>query len=567
MSLPGNWRPRLRVMMVVATFALPALTALLVLSVRFGSVVSESAATLATSGGEPISIYNILKVQRGLVLYEDPRIPPCYPSTLYNAGFYRSYAALGSLVAGNTARTITSFRLLTLALACVGMTGLLAYALIALRKRSPSTAPGPTALAMVLAAVCVGLGTAPGWWLLTTRPDIGAAAFCALAIAAVLGIGPRREWTAGLVGGLCLAAAWSFKQSTVFILVGLLVSSLARGRIRLGVALLLPAMTTGIVFAALLGPVYRYNAFFATSLSSFDLRNLARLSCSLLVKGAFPLAAAVATLPILSHLSWVRPDEASALKACWWTGLIGGAITCCRNGSELNYFFELWVVVAFLAVIQARYLIETAAQAVPRRAMAGIALAAVALGATGLDAARLIRPGRLGTVNLATDAARGAELEQARRLAVRQDGAVLCQPALWGLGWDLPFPSYVFDDYPYFHAPAVRRGLLRGGGIEGLLAARHFRLLILEPNDRLFLSAAVAAGYRRQPGWSHLVVLTPPVVDDFPRAVAAQPAAPDDLQMSPTGPTRVSGTPSCHTHTSGKKIRARIEVDPSRQIG
>jgi hypothetical protein len=166
--------------------------------------------------------------------------------------------------------------------------------------------------------------------------------------------------------------------------------------------------------------------------------------------------------------------------------------------------------VAFLAVIQGRVAIESAVGSEPRRVAWGIVLAAVALGSAGLDGARLIRPGSFGSVRLETSAAQVAELERARNLAAKQTRSVLCEPALWGLAWDPPFPTYVFDDYPYFHEPARRRGLLRAGGLEGLFARRHFGLIILDPADERLGNAALAAGYVRQTGWSHLSVLVPP---------------------------------------------------------
>ena len=78
---------------LVAILLLPAATAAAVLAVRTRSVFEPAGQYLATSGGEPVSIYNTLKAQRGMPLYEDPRDPPYYPTTLYNVGFYRFYAA------------------------------------------------------------------------------------------------------------------------------------------------------------------------------------------------------------------------------------------------------------------------------------------------------------------------------------------------------------------------------------------------------------------------------------------------------------------------------------------
>lgn len=489
--------------LVLAAFALPAAASLAVLSVRARSVADPTTWLLSTSGGESVSIYNVMKARRGLPLYEDPRDPPYYASTLYNAGFYEAYATLARLFPTRADRVVPALRFGTLALACAGAAALL---VIGPGRRTPRL----VALAMALAAVATTLGMLPGWWLLTVRPDIGTAAFGALALASVLAFEPRREWAAGLLGGVFLAAAWSFKQSAALTLFGLLTAALLGRRYRLFAALLAPVVVTAAGCALLLGPEYRYNAFFATSLSGFDLHNLAVLVPRVLIKGAFPLAAAVASLWALTRVSWLRPDQKLVLKACWWTCLLGGVVTCCRNGSELNYFFELWTVVGFLAVIQARLLVESATLPGPAPALTAGLLAAVAFGSAGLDIARLARPGLMGSVRLELDPTQAAEWARARELARQETGPVFCEPALSGLAWDLPLPAYVFDDYTYFHQPAQRRGLLRGGGVPGLLASHHFRLVVLTPENRTLLDAAVSAGYRPQPGWSRVAVLTPP---------------------------------------------------------
>ena len=502
--------------LLIAAFALSALLALVVLGVRVASIVDRPGEFLATSGGEPVSIYNIMKAQRGLVLYEDPREPPYYATTLYNAGFYRAYAFVtgGFGSTPTPARLVRAVRFVTLGLALGGLAGVLGYAVNDLARRPPRVGRARRAiLLMVFAALSTALGTLPGWWLLTARPDIGAAACAALALAVVFRLGPDRQWSAGLAGGLCLAAAWSFKQSCVLIFIGLVAASLLQRRYRFLAAMCLPVVATAVAFATLLGARYRYNVFFATSLSGFDIRNLAHVGGRLVLKGALPLSAAVFGLRALRGVAWVRRDERVALSACWWTCLAGGLVSCCRNGSELNYFFELWVVVAFLSVVAARKLAEDLAAPVVRRASiaSALILAAVATGAAGMDASRLAWPARFGAAGLSIAPELLTELEEARGLARSVSGPLYCQPALSGLAWGPPLPAYLFDDdYLYFHEPALRAGRLRGGGLNGLIEERYFQIMILESSNQRLLNAATAAGYVRRTGGTRLAVLTPP---------------------------------------------------------
>ena len=518
-----NGRARFALGLSIAAFALPALTSLALLIFRGSSLLEPPGRLLTTSGGESISIYNIMKAQRGLVLYEDPREPPNYPTTLYNAGFYQTYAVMTAAFRDDTDRLVLAIRLLTLVLACVGLSGLLVYTWMSL-KREPSGRPSAlVASVMTLAAISATLGAVPGWWLLTARPDVGAVAFCAVGLALALGVRPGREWSIGLSAGVCFAVAWSFKQSCVFLLAGLCLSAIIQRRGRFLVALALPVVAVGVGFAACLGPEYRYNAFFATALSAFELRNLAHLTTRLALKGAFPITAAVFALFLLPRAHWLREDERTSLVACWWTSLIGGMVTCCRNGSELNYFFELWVVVGFLAVTLARVMISPPTprsnlpDGVPSR-LAIVALFCVSLVSAGADTACLLGGGRFGNARLVMTGEELTELENAKALAIQADGAVFCQPALTGLAWDLPFPAYVYDDYPYFHAPALRKGLLHGKGLSGLIAGHHFQVLILQRDSLPLLDAAVDAGYVRQPRWTQFAVYTAPASTPLPQS-------------------------------------------------
>ncbi len=192
----------------------------------------------------------------------------------------------------------------------------------------------------------------------------------------------------------------------------------------------------------------------------------------------------------------------------------------------MNYFFELWTVVGFLAVTEARVLADDLGSAsigsrwATPTLMAAVLLSAVATFTAGADACRLVWPSRFGAPGLALSPGHADELDRARALVGTTEGAVYCQPALSGLAWRPNLPSYQFEDYPYFHRPALQRHVLHGGGLEGLIATRHFRLIVVDPPNRIVQEAATAAGYARQPGWTHLVVLTAP--PDGPTTAAAE---------------------------------------------
>lgn len=489
---------------------IPAAASLGVLGLRVATVVGPLGSLDTTTSGESVQLLNVMKVQRGLPLYGHPSEPPFYPLAMYNFGFYRVYAwAIASL--GPDADALArGARLFTLGLTLMGLGATLAYGLIDLRRREPRPDSTWVAPAMVLAALATWFGGLPGWWVVSIRPDVGAAAFAMVGLTLALAIGPRREVLAGLAAGAVMAVAWTFKQSCVLTWGGLLLSSLALRRWRFAAALAAPMAATIAGVNLLFGPEYRYNTVFAASLAGFDLHNIQTLSIHLAIKGILPLTIAALALAGLRGASWLRADEKAALACCAGTTLLGGLAACYRNGSAMNYFFEFNAVAGLLAVVLARRLVEVVAERSHVWALA--AVAAAGLAATAQDVVRVVAPARFDLVHDRFDAGRRAELDRARGLLQKADGPVYCQPALSGLTLGLPFPVYTFDDEPFFHRPAAKRGLLKGDGVAGQVLSRHFRVIVAEPENDYLLSLARQAGYVERDDWKYFHVLTSPDV-------------------------------------------------------
>lgn len=496
--------------LALGLFLVPATASLAVLVARAATVWGPSGPFHMTTGGESVHFLNVLKARRGLPIYERPTEPPFYPTTLYNAGFYNLYAWATSAASDDVAGLARATRGFTLGLACVGLAAMLAYGLMNLWRREPGSSSRRVAAAMVFGAVGVVLGGLPGWWVLSVRPDVGGAACGAVALAIVLSMGTKREFAAGAAAGIALAAAWSFKQSCVLILGGLILSASYQRRWRFLAAMLAPVATTVAGFHLLLGPEYRYNTVFATSLAGFDFKNVVVLGAHFAIKGIFPLAASILGLAVLPRAGWLRRDERVSLAACWATTLFGGWAACYRNGSAMNYFFEFGTVAGFLAMILARRVIEAVESRERIAAPLAAAVAVAALACSLQDVGRLAAPGRFDVVRQRFNADHAVEMARARALVQAVDGPVYCQPGLSGLAWGLPFPVYTFDDEPFFHRPAARRGLLEGSGMRGQIAAHYFRMIVLEPESVDIADPARAAGYVQQPGWSTLQVFTAP---------------------------------------------------------
>ena len=405
--------------LALGLFVVPALASLAVLAARVATVWGPSGPLHMTTGGESVQVLNVLKAQRGLPLYQRPTEPPFYPTALYNAGFYALYAWTTSAASDDVAELARATRGLTLALACLGLAAMLAYGLLSLSRRDHGTASKWVAAAMVFGAAGVTLGGLPGWWVLSVRPDVGGAACGAVALAIALSMGTKREIAAGAAVGIALAAAWSFKQSCVLILGGLILSALIQRRLRFLAAMLAPVAATVAGFHVLLGPEYRYNTVFATSLAGFDFKNVVVLGTHFAIKGIFPLAVSVLGLAVLPRAGWLRRDERIGLAACWATTLFGGWAACYRNGSAMNYFFEFSTVAGFLAMILARRVIEAVEARERIAAPLATALAVGALVCSLQDVVRLAAPDRFDVVRQRFTPDHAAEMARAKALCKR----------------------------------------------------------------------------------------------------------------------------------------------------
>ncbi len=508
---------------VILLFGLPGVLSLGTVVRRGMATVGPEAVRMATSGGEPVSIYNVMKVQNGLTLYEDPRRAPLFPTTLYNAGFYYTYAWATTLAAdASLAARVAAMRFLTLGLAVAGLAAVIIHAS---RRWLAPEAWAASLTAIVMAGSAVTLGPLLGWWLLTARPDVGAVALATIGLVLAMRLGLDSGWKGALPVGLCFAGAWLFKQSCVFTLGSIFLVALWQRKIGFLIGLVAPVLAAMALAVTLLGPEYRYNTMFAPSLSTFDPANLLAVVVQVARKGAFPILAAALALANLNRIPWLTADERQLASNAWWVSLGGALATCSRTGSEVNYYFEFWAATSILVVVEAAWLtsraaapggIELGSRSLAKGTALGV-LALASLGTSAVDALRLVGgpESRLGSALLVSSPSRASEVERLLEFARARGGPILCQPALAGLAWDPSLPVPFLDDYRYFHERAQQRGLLEQGGIPGMIARRVYSLIVLEPAEVNLAGLAVAAGYRREPGWSRMVVLTRPKADGW----------------------------------------------------
>jgi hypothetical protein len=448
---------------------------------------------LVTSGAEQEALDSIWRRALGLPVYTDPHAIP-YTASCFNWLFYAVYGSVARAVLDglhlNEAWLPTICRGFTLCLATVGV-ALFAITIRALQAaRSEATSfPRPEIVSWCIAIVfgiLAFFNPLCGFWIITARPDIGA-----VLLELVGGALLFRYLRGGGMGWIALAAlalegAWSFKQSALGALAGIVLTLvlLRRGR-ALG---LLAAMWFGGVMAALLlgGPDYRQQLYlgqihsgfsaawalrhFGVALLKMPLIAVALVDWTLAAKRCRAdsvLRAAGLILISTLALNFVASTKVGAgdyyfLPAGVWSVFWLGFSIRRANAGWMNGAFSLALIVIFLDVV------------------------AVLTGLTGRIDCR--------------DARQPYE-HLARYLAARP-GPVFVQDTYGDLPWISPTsPHFIvaFNDGPDRNAGVP----FQRGGWQGLLAAGYFSTVVTDA-DSEEINSALLARYRfvrAEAGW------------------------------------------------------------------
>ena len=439
--------------------------------------VLRSGALASTTGFEEFSLYNIWKAAHGLPLYEWP-LRDNFLLTSYNAGFYAVYGLWVRLCGADGAAVVPCARLLSVVWAAAGV---VLQARILQRLTPP--APGRGAWIWGLSFLTWFGTTFTGWVTVSARPDLAGAA-CALGglLLALPWPGPaRREGGRLLAASLCFFAAWSFKQSIVWIFAGclLLVVTERRGwRAFAALAGPFAALTAGMLLAG--GPAYRFNLLDVPRIYTWHPEQSA-----LLLVQAVGLNLFFWAMPAIAWMRAVRRDRTQPVEerrlaavALFPIGL--GIVQLALHGSGTNNVFEGFLVAALLGTVGWLRIWREASSRL--WVATGVILAATMLPVPAAQLAAVAR-GRPETTVAGLAAGNLVKLtadQLARRAAFAAwmrtlPPPVLTQDPMLQLPWFANANRYpVFPEDFQFEADAWARGLLRGGPIGPRLRRRYF---------------------------------------------------------------------------------------------
>ncbi|MGA2571325.1 MAG: hypothetical protein ABSF23_12465, partial [Terracidiphilus sp.] len=293
---------------------------------------------LATTGYEWENAYSVWRFTQHLPVYTDPhRIP--FTVSYYNWGYYCFYGTLTNaglrLLHLDAIWIPTIGRLISLAFtfAAGGLFWLTGREFV----KTGFFAKPAVAWAWILIAA-----TSPliGFWSITIRPDMGALAFEAAGLYVVLRCLRKPDDRLIVVAALLFYAAWAFKQSSVTMLTGSVLTLVLFKRWRAFITLSVIWWALVIVTLIVGGPVYRENILFSQQNYpmpfSLGVSNAVRAA----VKNPFlllGLAAIVSSCVRRFRLRTSRPVEAAfTLVALFSFGF--ALLTSCKHGANDNYY-------------------------------------------------------------------------------------------------------------------------------------------------------------------------------------------------------------------------------------
>jgi hypothetical protein len=425
---------------------------------------------ITTTGCEEESLFSIWKFTQHQAVYADPyRIP--FAVSYFNWGYYYLYGwitsvslhllHLDAIWIPTIGRLITiTFTLFTGGIFCLATRTFIKAGLLA---------RGPVALAWCTIATASPL---VGFWSITVRPDIGALAFEAAGLYVVLRYLRKQDERLIIVAALLFYSAWAFKQSSITMLTGSVLTFLLLKRWR--AFLTLSGIWWFLVIVTLIvgGPVYRECILFSQ-------RHLPMsLSYELLISPKVPRRNPffVLCLVAIAFFSWgkfrhlaSKPIE-SAMTFVVLFSICFALVTSFKVGADDNYF----IPAAWASMLGFALVVEKASA---RWALAGLVVCSWMMTA---DIAHDFRKPSIYFDFRDSDPTYRALADRLSRLP----GPVFIADSYANLPWVQCFSPHFVVAYAYefdYEAGAP----FEEGGWEGLAQNGYFATMVLTPEFNL----------------------------------------------------------------------------------
>jgi len=462
-----------------------------------------------TTGSEGASLYAIWLAANHHPLYSDPWNPP-FSFTPYNFGFYWSYGLLARMLGIHDAGLLLFSRLLTLVFALCGacvMAALVRLALNADRKSRTLTA-----VAAMLALVAWTGSNSTVWWALSARPDMASCAFTLLGCYLYARHLAHTGHTGPLLAGLSFAAAWAFKQSTIWSAVACFLFALLLRRRWKEAALLAAPGVVLVAAALLLAPrAYWSNIVTAPALEAILPRLVVNHTLEVLLPNLAFFAVPLAALAhpglrrrLLVSGTGCHPQVVRLLYVVAALTSAFGITAVGREGASRNQFFEGMFACAVLCaiVLIACFLQPDSDPQAPGRPTRWLFIAALLL-MLPFPLLTLARPnvesGRLHWNLTWLNAATYSQRMQMQAALQQLPQPVLTRDEVLSLPWNSTSSAYPAPVTVWIWYDLAQRHQRLHGSFDAEIAARRVPTLLLTPDDP-WVRTALASGYTvRQP--------------------------------------------------------------------
>ncbi len=459
----------LRSLLVLTTFA-----CLLLSFTRIADEVSFSGPLhRPTTGLEEEPLFAIWKVTQHQPVYVDPfKIP--YAESIYNWLFYASYGAVGTFFTTGLGLdcqwlpTIT--RLLTLLLAAT-----CSFAFWYLAKEARFWPRHWRSLEKVCLATIAIWNPLTGLFVFSARPDMAALFFELLGLALFLRYVRTGTRSLLVLSTFVLFCAWSFKQTSVFVLAGVLLWLALSKRFNDGAVV---GLVSGALYAVVFlvgGAFYSYAMLSSQNTCEFRVSHAVSNLIRALQRSSFLLLAIVAwPIACFSRRSEWRNQARSLLGVVLLVCFLCYTAISMKRGAGANYFITpsvlamLWLIGSWDAIANPR----------SSPILNGIIAAAFSL--------EFLEAGLLFAAHLRVNHA-PAEQQRHRNLAHKLDSLeapILVDERFDNLPWIQRKPPHFVYSFAYSDNRLAGKGF-ESGGLGGLIRNHYFKTVVLHNEPRI----------------------------------------------------------------------------------
>lgn len=370
---------------------------LCILVVRLISVVEDSMYAQPT-GGEAPGLYGIYRVWVGETVYQ----PLCeHPTAMvFNYLFYYTYGLSGRYLVSEVENLPVFLHLFTLVVTFGFIILFSCYIWRESKELAVNSKYRIIRAIVLLFPIIAFLGPFTGWWYLTARPDIIAVGLGLVALLFFLCMKDKLKNESVIFMTLIFWLAWSMKQTTVFVWLGVLVAMSMQRRWR---SIFISIMVF-IIFSLMpffwFGKSYIEHTILTPLLNPLFLRQAIEIGKNALITGCYVYIPAVFLMVYYLRERREKDSALTVLIIVFIVTLIGNILTSQKEECWRNYYFSSFLV-ACLFIPQ--YLITDwhTADKMKQNTLLYVLISGFFLGLL-LSSLYLIFPNQIGRIKLLT---------------------------------------------------------------------------------------------------------------------------------------------------------------------